>query len=113
MSNQEEQQAAADWLRDRRRAKSRALIREGRKRGAEIITVQFPDGEQISENQTEKDLVESCIAGDEAVIVFRDGAEFRLGYILLVWDYDQPDDEMIADYTANDWTDAVVEAVER
>tara|TARA_R110000822_G_scaffold186542_1_gene325544 strand:- start:47 stop:379 length:333 start_codon:yes stop_codon:yes gene_type:complete len=60
-------------------------------------------------SQKESDIVESAFAMDEVRIDFHTTNNKYLGFVFIVHEFDGDSEELIADYSANDITESIVE----
>jgi hypothetical protein len=90
----------------------RSILRDARYTESVIILVE-QDGEQLNESQLERDILDAVFSVDESQIVIVDMYTHRtLGTLSIVLDYDSEPCEIIQDYTANNYTEILVQNAE-
>ena len=70
------------------------------------IVVKDEEGEKINENFTVKEIIESIFSVDVSEVYFGDITTKKyIGWLWIVLEYDSDPDEIINDYSANEYTE--------
>ena len=96
------------------RAHIRRVIRKARQEWSTIVLVYLSgEDERLNDRQHEGDILDSVFCADETEIVFHNTCTGKdLGTMLVVLDYDRLPDEIISDYTDNEYTNILVKHAE-
>lgn len=94
----------------------RKMVRYAKANDMLISIVDPWESGSINETQKESDIVESAFAMDEVRIDFHQihsvgygSIDKYLGFVFIVHEFDGDSEELIADYSANDITESIVE----
>jgi len=88
----------------------RKMVRYAKANNMLISIVDPWESGSINETQKESDIVESAFAMDEVRIDFHTTTNNKyLGFVFIVHEFDGDSEELIADYSANDITESIVE----
>ena len=95
------------------RALIRKMIRRARQDWTTCVYVRpYGDYETINERQNEKEILDAVFCCDETVIRFVDITTGRsLGDVLVVLEYDREPCEIVSDYTANPYTQRLIDHI--
>lgn len=78
-----------------------------------VISVDDGEGFAVKRSTDKAQIIEAATAVDMATLVFRDAATgIKTGWVLLVFGNASDGSELIADYSANPATEALVKTVE-
>jgi len=88
----------------------RKMVRYAKANDMLISIVDPWESGSINESQKESDIVESAFAMDEVRIDFHTtNSNKYLGFVFIVHEFDGDSEELIADYSANDIMESIVE----
>jgi hypothetical protein len=87
----------------------RKMVRYAKANDMVISIVDPWESGSINETQKESDIVESAFAMDEVRIDFHTTNNKYLGFVFIVHEFEGDSEELIADYSANDTMESIVE----
>ena len=72
------------------------------------IVVRDEEGEKINENYNLKEIIESIFSVDVSEVHFHEKGKGYIGWIFIVLQYDSEPEEIISDYSSNDYTENLI-----
>ena len=96
---------------------ARALIRKMIRRAKQdwttcIFVTPYGENDLVNEGQLERQIVDAVFSCDETTITFNNMTTGRnLGSIMVVLEYDREPCEIVSDYTANPYTQRLIDLI--
>ena len=96
---------------------ARALIRKMIRRAKQdwttcIFVTPYGENDLVNEGQLERQIVDAVFSCDDTIITFNNMTTGRnLGSVVVVLEYDREPCEIVSDYTANEYTQRLIDHI--
>ena len=96
---------------------ARALIRKMIRRAKQdwttcIFVTPYGESDLVNEGQLERQIVDAVFSCDETTVTFNNMTTGRnLGSVMIVLEYDREPCEIVSDYTANPYTQRLIDLI--